>query len=207
MQSKCPHCDKAISPGTILCMHCGSYVVQMEERKRRWHLFLIPGLMLAALVGFLLYMNYTEEEVARERQEMLEMDRPVDPAVQRQHQQDEMERRRIMARREHIEAEKQRRLAERQANEKWRATPKREKKKIIDGMLLKLKKRIGGLKESASGDATQEFRGWLVKLEAKVGAIDTFVEAEQYDQARGMVMDAGQGLDEMLGAKTDSSAE
>ncbi len=68
MQTQCPHCDKGIQPGAIVCPHCGSYVVKMEERKRRWHLFAIPLLGVVIVAGILFYMDIREQETIARRQ-------------------------------------------------------------------------------------------------------------------------------------------
>ncbi len=199
MQTKCPHCDKGIQAGAIVCPHCGSYVVQMEERKRRWHLFAIPLAGIALVGGILFYMDMKEQEVLERRQAMLEADRPVDRTVSRQHQQDELERQRKEALRNQIQAEKSRRLAKRQANEAWRALPTKEKQEVLAAELAELRGRIKSLKESASADDTGDFHDWLTKLETRIAAADTFIDAEQFDSARGLISGAMEELDSVLG--------
>lgn len=199
MQTKCPHCDKGIQAGAIVCPHCGSYVVQMEERKRRWHLFAIPLAGIAIVAGILFYMDMKEGEMLARRQAMLEADRPVDRTVSRQHQQDELERQRKEALRNQIQAEKARRLAERQANEAWRALPTKEKQGLLTASLAELRGRIKSLKESASSDSTGEFHDWLTKLETRIAAADTFIDAEQFESARGLISGANEELDAVLG--------
>ncbi len=206
MQTKCPHCDKGIQAGAIVCPHCGSYVVKMEERKRRWHLFAIPLLGVAVVAGILFYMDVKEQEMLDRRQAMLEADRPVDRTVTRQHQQDELERQRKNALREQIQAEKARRLAERRANEAWRALPTKEKQEVLGASLTELRGRIESLKESASGDATGDFRTWLTKLETRIAAADTFIDAEQFDSARGLINGAMDELDSVLGKDKEDGA-
>lgn len=199
MQTKCPHCDKGIQSGAIVCPHCGSYVVQMEERKRRWHLFAIPLLGVAVVAGILFYMDLKEQEMLERRQTMLEADRPVNRTVNRQHARDELERQRKLALREQIQAEKTRRAAERKANEAWRSKPTKEKQEALAALLAELRGRIKRLKESASGDATGDFRTWLTKLETRIAAADTFIDAEQFDSARGLIQGAMDELDSVLG--------
>ncbi len=207
MQSKCPHCDKAIRPGAIICPHCGSYVVQMEEKKRRWHMVAIPVAMILAVAGILLYIEVKEQEIEARRQAILEAERPVDPAVQRQHEQDEADRRRKAARRNQIEAEKAQRLALRKANEAWRAKPNAEKATYLTGELKGLRDRIKSLKASAQGEATEDFRVWLTRFESKLAAADTFIDAEQYDQARGLIEGAVEELDALLGTGDSGKEE
>lgn len=207
MQSKCPHCDKLIQPGQILCMNCGSYVVHMEEKKHRWPLLFIPVAIVAAVVAVLLYMQAKEEEIQARRQAALEAERPVDPAVRRQHEAEEAERRRIELHRAKVEDEKRRRLAARQAAEVWKSTPGAEKLAYVTRELADLRARISGLKVSAQSDSASELRLWLDKLEKKISAADTFIDAEQYDQARGLLLGARQELDDMLGSDGEAEAE
>jgi hypothetical protein len=206
MQTKCPHCDKGIQAGAIVCPHCGSYVVKMEERKRRWHFFAIPLLGVAVVAGILFYMDVKEQEMLDRRQAMLEADRPVDRTVSRQHQQDELERQRKTALRDQIQAEKSRRLAERKANEAWRALPTKEKQELLGASLAELRGRIERLKKSAAGDATGDFHTWLTKLETRIAAADTFIDAEQFDSARGLINGAMDELDSVLGEDEEDGA-
>lgn len=205
MQTKCPHCEKGIQPGAIVCPHCGSYVVKMEERKRRWHFIAIPLIGIAIIAGILYYMDHMEQERIAARQAALEAERPVDNAVKRQHQQDELERQRKEALRKQIAADKQRRLAERKANEAWRAKPTKEKQAYLAKSLADLRNRIQSLKASSAGETTGDFHDWLTKLETRIAAADTFIDAEQFDQARGLIEGAVKELDDLLGAEDDAA--
>ena len=207
MQTKCPHCDKGIQAGAICCPHCNSYVVPMEERKRRWHLFAIPLVGISIVAGILFYMDIKEQEMLARRQAILDADRPVDRTVSRQHQQDELERQRKTALRDQIQTEKARRLAERKANEAWRALPTKEKQEVLGASLAELRGRIENLKKSASGDATGDFRTWLTKLETRIAAADTFIDAEQFDSARGLIDGAMDELDLVLGRDEKKEGE
>ena len=199
MQSKCPHCDKPIKPGAILCMNCGSYVVKMEEKKRRWHLFAIPAVVVATHIGLVVYMNYKDTENRQLLAAKREAPRTVDPAAARQIEQDEAELKRLVARRKLLEQERRRRYEKRKAAELWKATPTATKQEYLSSELKTVRDRIKSLKLSAQSDATQEFRDWLINKEAKIAAVDTFLEAEQWDQAKGLIEGVRDELDELIG--------
>jgi hypothetical protein len=207
MQTKCPHCDKGIQAGAIVCPHCSSYVVQMEERKRRWHLFAIPLIGVAVVAGILFYMDVKEQEMLDKRQATLEAERPVDRTVTRQHERAERERQRKTAYRDQIRAKQLRKSAERKANEAWRALPTKDKQAKLHASLSELRGRIGSLKKSASGDATVDFHTFLTKLETRIAAADTFIDAEQFDSARGLINGAIVDLESALGEGQEKGSE
>lgn len=207
MQSKCPHCDKPIKPGAILCMNCGSYVVKMEEKKRRWHLYAIPAFMVAMVVGLILYMNWKDEVNRQLVEARRQAPRAVDPAAARQIEQDEAELKRLVERRKLHEQERRRRYEKRRAAELWKATPTAVKKEYLVSELARVSERIKSLKASAQSDATQEFRDWLTNKEAKIAAVGTFLDAEQWDQAKGLIEGVRDELDELLGTGGDEDGE
>ncbi|MBM4353449.1 MAG: zinc ribbon domain-containing protein [Deltaproteobacteria bacterium] len=197
MQTRCPHCEKPIEPGAILCMNCGSYVVKVEEKQRRWHLFAIPAVMVVALAGLLLYMELRISEVETRRQAEMEEQRALDPARKRQLEEDEAERQRIVQRREQIDKEKRRRERIRKLNEVWKAMPTADKLTYLQRQLDRARGRIGALKGASESEATQDLMKFLEKLDAKVGVVVTFIDAKQLDQARGVIEGVIKELDDI----------
>jgi len=181
-------------------MSCGSYVVKMEERKTRWHLFAIPIFITVLAVGMAVYMKVRDEDVkAAHQKSMAEADRTLDPARQRQLQEDDAERQRLVKRRQKIEAERRKRFEERRAMEKWRELPTAKKTSYLNGLLAEVKARIAGLRAQAQSEATQDFRAWLNKLDQKVAAVVTFIEADQLDHAKGLLEGIDRELADMVG--------
>lgn len=197
METRCPHCEKPIEPGAILCMNCGSYVVKVDEKERRWHLFAIPLAMLAAVAGLLLYFEFRISGVETRRQAEIQAQRALDPARKRQMEREEAEERRMVQRREQLEQAKMRREERRKINEVWKAMPTPDKLSYLTRQLDRARARIGALKGASESEATQDLMKFLEKLEAKVGVVVTFVEDKQYDQARGVVEGVIKELDDI----------
>lgn len=200
MQTKCPHCEKPIAPSAILCMNCGSYVVKMDEKQRRWHLYAIPVFIAAVAIGLAFYMQAKDDEVKAQRQKAIaEQDRTLDPARERQMKQDEAERQRLVSRRKKLEEEKRLRAEERKAMEEWRTLPTKDKVAYLEGLLTGVRSRIASLQQQAQTEATEELRLWLTKLDSRLAAAVTFLEAGQYDQAKGLLEGIHKELADMLG--------
>ncbi len=197
MQTRCPHCEKPIEPGAIICMNCGSYVVKVDEKERRWHLFAIPLAMLAALAGLLLYFEFRISGVESRRQAEIEAQRALDPARKRQLEEDELERQRMEKRRIQLEEGKKARELHRKITEVWKAMPTPDKVSYLTRQLDRARSRIGALKGASESEATQDLMRFLEKLEAKVGVVVTFLDDKQYDQARGVIEGVLKELDDI----------
>jgi len=178
-------------------MNCGSYVVKVDEKQRRWHLFAIPISMVLALAALLLYMEFRISEVETRRQAEMEQQRAMDPARKRQMEQDDAERQRMVQRRMQIDQERQRRELHRKIVEVWRAMPTADKISYVTRQLDRARARIGALKGASESEATQDLMKFLEKLDAKVGVVVTFIEAKQLDQARGVIEGVIKELDDI----------
>jgi len=178
-------------------MSCGSYVVKMEEKKRRWPLAIAPLVVVLATVFLVIWFNKRAEDVAAEAHAKLSAPRAVDPAMLKQLEQEEREQIRAEERQKSIQQARQKRAEQVKADEKWHATPVEEKSKYLKDLLEKSQKRIASLQKNAEGLSTQDLVTWLANLESKVTAAVTFLDAGQHDQARGLLEGVKKELDEL----------
>lgn len=207
MESRCPYCDKPIAPGSMMCANCGSYLVKIDERKRRWHLLVIPLVIIAATAALLVWLNRKADEVVAKVEAERNAPRVISPALRRQIEKEERERLKAQERLKSIKETRQKRLEAAKADEKWHSTPDVEKVKYLSELLDKNRKRITSLQEKAAGLSADELVTWLAKLESKVNAAVTFLEAGHYDQARGLLEGVRDELSELAPETTAESPE
>ena len=61
MDQHCRYCQATVSYEELICPQCGSRLVDMEERKRRWPLIAGIVAVLAAGAGVFMFANYSSE--------------------------------------------------------------------------------------------------------------------------------------------------
>lgn len=185
MQDRCPHCEKPINMGTIICPSCNSYVIKIEDKKKVWHLYAIPISVLAIAVGLGIFLQHKNKMAEAKKNEPVV--RTVNPGVKKQLEAEEAERRRIEERRKMLEEARRERAEKSAAEARWRSTPEEDKIKYLQDKIALARQKVTEYKGMMSEYSGEEFNQWVQKSDSQVAASAALLEAARYDQAKGIV--------------------
>jgi hypothetical protein len=185
MQDRCPHCEKPIKMGTIICPSCNSYVIKVEDKKRVWHLYAIPGLVLAIAIGLGIYLQHMNKQA--EEKQNAPVVRKVDPNVTKQLEAEDAERRRIVERRERLEARRREEAEKKAVEARWRSTPRDEQIAYVKGQVASAQEKIVPYREMVTSYSGEEFNEWVNTSDSQIAAAAALLDADRVDQAKGII--------------------
>ena len=199
MAEHCPHCEKPVQMGTVVCPSCGSYVIRVDDKKKVWHLYAIPVSVIVLAVGLGIYFQQLDQYNVTESQKPPTTKRSIDPALKKQLERDEAERVRKADKARGLKEARDKRVAESEATKAWRAKPPEEKQTYITGSIDKAVLKVGQIQamlegQSGAADRTQ----WLDGIASKIAAATTMLEAGRHDQAKGLIEGVLEDLSEII---------
>ncbi len=199
MAERCPHCEKPVQMGTVVCPSCGSYVIRVDDKKKVWHLYAIPLTVIVLAVGLGVYFQQLDQYNVAEAEKPATAKRSIDPALKRQLEKDEAERIRKAEKARALKEAREKRAAESEATKAWRALPVEEKQTYLTGAIDKAVLKVGQIQamlvgQSGAADRTQ----WLDGITSKIAAATVMLEAGRFDQAKGLIEGVLEDLAEII---------
>lgn len=199
MAESCPHCEKPVKMGTVICPSCGSYVIKVDDKKKVWHLYAIPVTVIVLAVGLGIYFQRLDQYNVAESQKPATAKRTIDPALKKQLERDEAERIRKGEKARALKEARDKRAAESEAMRAWRAKPDEEKRAYLTGSIDKAVLKVGQIQAMLEGQSGAADRSqWLDGIASKIAAATTMLEADRFDQAKGLVEGVLEDLSEII---------
>jgi hypothetical protein len=177
-----------------MCPNCGSYVIKMESRERKWLKLALPGVVvaLAAIFFVLLYVQDMDIEP------LPPQSRELDPLAAQTVKTDELLRERGEVSRRTRDTIRKKSEEERRAKAEWEAMPPEQQRTWLETQREAHDRAIGVLRP----DATPETVVKLDALAAQLQVVSTFLDSEQYGTAR-QILDDVRGKLEALSPRSE----
>jgi hypothetical protein len=197
MHDRCPYCEKEAPAGSVVCPNCGSQLIHVDDKKTTWHLYALPILLTAALVGTIAYFQIQMRK-AEEAAANAPVVRTVNKALNKQLEDQEARASRVMGKRKSIQDAREKRARDVEADEKWRAMTPDAQLEYLTSNLKMAELRLVRLEDQSHGEQwAQELFEWAKNARASVGAAQALIGTKNYDQARGILAGLLYDLDEI----------
>ncbi len=197
MSERCRYCESTVPTGSIICPSCGSYVVDVETRKSRLHLYLIPLSMVLLAAAVFTYLN-NQAQMADEADNVVQIARP-DPIKQQSEREARMEKTSSQRSRNIKKILADKRKAEEEAQALWAKMDDVEKGTFLLSQAKAASSRIETIRAAmGEGKLPASTEDALSDIEGRLAVGQVYVEQKQFAVAKGWYEGIHRELDDLL---------